>query len=211
MERVLTNAQVYNSDVLKRQCLDYMFFFPYCPAKDTEDREEDASLLEPVVPATCHVEKFAVDRSKDVGAPVTQLSDHYGVEATLAVIESPAYLAAERPTQRSRGFDPPVLSRGAKAADEGYAGTAAVAEADQSEVVAETSAVAKAEDVGRDVAGVSAMNLPQSGNDELPQEEPQQEPASSAVAEVLEAVGFEADTDITDDPNPNTVEACAAE
>ncbi|CAE7384023.1 unnamed protein product [Symbiodinium sp. CCMP2456] len=217
VERVLTNAHVYNSDVLKRQCLDYMFFFPYCPAQDAEENEEDASMLEPVVPATCHVEKFAVDRSKDVGAPVTQLSDHYGVEATLAVIESPAYLAAERPTQRSRGFDPPVLSRGAKAADEGYApcqdgkaGTAAVAEADQSEVVAETSGVAKPEDVDRDVAGVSAMNLPQSGSDELPRE-PQQEPASSAVAEVLEAVAFEADTDITDDPNPNTVEACAAE
>ena len=31
------------------------------------------------------------------------------------------------------------------------------------------------------------------------------------ICQVLEAVGFEADTDITDDPNPNTVEACAAE
>eukprot|EP00439_Symbiodinium_sp_Y106_P069699 s2_g12.t1 len=209
VERVLTNAHVYNSDVLKRQCLDYMFFFPYCPAKDTEDHE-DASMLEPVVPATCHLEKFAVDRSKDVGAPVTQLSDHYGVEATLAVIESPAYLAAERPTQRSRGFDPPVLSRGAKAADDGYVGTVAVAEADAGEAGAETSAVAKDEvpcqDAGCVVAEVSAMNLPQS--DVLPRE-PQQESESSAAAEVLEAVGFEADTDILDGPSP--VEASAAE
>ncbi|CAE7268910.1 unnamed protein product [Symbiodinium natans] len=122
VERVLTNASVYSSDVLKRQCLDYMFFFPYRPASDMED----GSFPEPVVPATCHLEKFAVDRAKDVGAPVTQLSDHYGLEATLAVIESPAYLAAERPTQRSRGFDPPILTRGTKPADDGYAGSATV-------------------------------------------------------------------------------------
>ncbi|CAK9019283.1 unnamed protein product [Durusdinium trenchii] len=97
VERVLTNASVYKSNTLKRQCLDYMFFFPYQPHGE--------STHEPVVPATCQIQKFAVDRSQDVGAPVTQLSDHYGVEGSLAIIESPAYLTAERPEQRSRITD----------------------------------------------------------------------------------------------------------
>eukprot|EP00434_Breviolum_minutum_P001249 symbB.v1.2.001095.t1/scaffold33.1/size517934/47 len=99
VERVLTNSSVYNCNSLKRQCLDYMLFFPYQPLNTGDDSHE------PVVPATCQIQKFSVDRSKDVGAPVTQLSDHYGVEGSLAIIESPAYLAATRPEQRSRGTD----------------------------------------------------------------------------------------------------------
>ncbi|CAL1159398.1 unnamed protein product [Cladocopium goreaui] len=99
VERVLTNASVYNSTSLKRQCLDYMLFFPYVSPLDGENGHE------PVVPATCQIQKFSVDRSKDVGAPVTQLSDHYGLEGSLAIIESPAYLSAQRPEQRSRGTD----------------------------------------------------------------------------------------------------------
>lgn len=99
VERVLTNASVYNSNSLKRQCLDYMLFFPYVSPLDGENGHE------PVVPATCQIQKFSVDRSKDVGAPVTQLSDHYGLEGSLAIIESPAYLSAQRPEQRSRGTD----------------------------------------------------------------------------------------------------------
>jgi len=103
-ERVLTNASVYTTPGFKRKCLDYMFFFPpEPPGESLEDpgltasshgAENDAPLsqirrgppTEPVVPATCQVEKFLVDRAKDVGAPITQLSDHYGVEATLAVV-----------------------------------------------------------------------------------------------------------------------------
>ena len=91
------------------------FFFPYRPHGESNGHE-------PVVPATCQIQKFAVDRpgistghiyicqcypmlvfgdddfqppskhpvesnasrraprSKDVGAPVTQLSDHYGAQ-----------------------------------------------------------------------------------------------------------------------------------
>lgn len=100
-ERVLTNAEVYESDTLRRQCLDYMFFFPQqawppeglgvddagggalstAPAKASP-----GELQEALAPATCQIQKFLVDRARDVGAPVTQLSDHYGVEATLSVI-----------------------------------------------------------------------------------------------------------------------------
>ncbi|CAE8700523.1 unnamed protein product [Polarella glacialis] len=108
VERVLTNSSVYNSNTLKRQCLDYMFFFPNQNYTD-DGLPSMASAPEPVVPATCQVEKFAVDRAKDVGAPVTQLSDHYGVEASFAVITSPAYASAARPEQRLRGPDHAVL------------------------------------------------------------------------------------------------------
>lgn len=82
VERVLTNSSVYDNELLKRQCLDYMLFFP------GQNCEVHSSCPEPLVPATCQVEKFLVDRAKDIGAPVTQLSDHYGLEATIAVIAS---------------------------------------------------------------------------------------------------------------------------
>lgn len=81
-ERVLTNAGVYCSAASKRQRLDYVFFFPYV------NHLSPRGNVAPVVPATCQIEKFLVDRTKDVGAPVTQLSDHYGIEATFAVIAS---------------------------------------------------------------------------------------------------------------------------
>lgn len=93
-ERVLTSPGAYGSEVLKRQRLDYLFFFPHGTQADCCRR-----ALEPVVPATCRVEKFAVDRTKDVGSPVTQLSDHYALEATLAVIE-PGQQLVEAEDQR---------------------------------------------------------------------------------------------------------------
>lgn len=86
-ERVLTSPGVYESAATKRQCLDYLFFFPHVPAEDSATRRgTSGGGPEPVVPATCQIEKFLVDRAKDVGAPITQLSDHYGVEATFAVV-----------------------------------------------------------------------------------------------------------------------------
>merc|ERR1712079_512997 len=84
VEKVLTNSSVYGNDMFKRQCLDYMFFFPNQP--DDSGCKGDTCMPEPIVPATCQIKKFLVDRTKDIGAPITQLSDHYGVEATLAVI-----------------------------------------------------------------------------------------------------------------------------
>merc|ERR1712217_457605 len=89
-ERVLTNSSVYETELFKRQCMDYMFFFP-----------QQADTAEPLVPATCQVEKFLVDRTKDVGAPVTQLSDHYGVAASVAVVTTP-YVSNTEEIQRER-------------------------------------------------------------------------------------------------------------
>ena len=77
---------------------DYMLFFP----QQGEDGRTGGP--ESLVPATCRVEKFLVNRAVDVGAPVTQLSDHYGVEGTATVIRewsspavSPAAPDAPRP------------------------------------------------------------------------------------------------------------------
>jgi len=106
-ERVLTNSNVYSSDSLKRQCLDYMFFFPPQPDTSASDSSGQRSP-DPLVPATCQVEKFQVDRAKDIGAPITQLSDHYGVEATLAVIatSSPAeQVQTQRPFRATDAAD----------------------------------------------------------------------------------------------------------
>ena len=41
----------------------------------TQGARPTPAAREVVVPATCRVEKFLVDRAQDVGAPVTQLSD----------------------------------------------------------------------------------------------------------------------------------------
>eukprot|EP00927_Polykrikos_kofoidii_P036905 TRINITY_DN31111_c0_g1_i1.p1 TRINITY_DN31111_c0_g1~~TRINITY_DN31111_c0_g1_i1.p1 ORF type:complete len:981 (-),score=240.04 TRINITY_DN31111_c0_g1_i1:255-3197(-) len=93
VERILTTPTVYENETFKRQCLDYMLFFPHqaqSAGKQSSDNEKVAfgtrSDVEPLVPSTCQVEKFLVDRAQDVGAPITQLSDHYGIEATLTVV-----------------------------------------------------------------------------------------------------------------------------
>merc|ERR1740121_2024967 len=74
--------------------MDYMFFFPH-----------RSSGGEPLVPATCQVEKFLVDRAKDIGAPVTQLSDHYGASASIAVVSVPYDSPAQGPTKDNPTFD----------------------------------------------------------------------------------------------------------
>eukprot|EP00929_Paragymnodinium_shiwhaense_P101047 TRINITY_DN63806_c0_g1_i1.p1 TRINITY_DN63806_c0_g1~~TRINITY_DN63806_c0_g1_i1.p1 ORF type:complete len:959 (-),score=267.76 TRINITY_DN63806_c0_g1_i1:206-3022(-) len=110
-ERVLTSPSVYERPASKRQCLDYVFFFPgECWGKPATDDSPPDSAEDAIVPATCQVEKFLVDRAKDVGAPVTQLSDHYGVEANFTVVQhARADPAAE--VAREEAFQPEAGKR----------------------------------------------------------------------------------------------------
>jgi len=141
-ERVLTNTSVYTTPGFKRRCLDYILFFPpesvvesleepsISTSSDGAENEPHASQIrikpppEPVVPATCQVEKFLVDRAKDVGAPITQLSDHYGVEATLAIITEACGMhdTQQAPTSPSDGKEGGGESEEGEGGEAGEAG-----------------------------------------------------------------------------------------
>jgi len=82
-DQVLTCPSDYNTDYLRRQSIDYVFYFP---------GEQDA-----IVPTTTCVEKCEIDRTikpsdtwkdacRDVGCEVSQLSDHYALDVTFTLI-----------------------------------------------------------------------------------------------------------------------------
>jgi len=83
-EKVLTCPTDYDCDSLRRQSLDYAFYYP---APDSKINPEIPKIPDPLVPTTCKIERFEIDRTKDIGAPISQLSDHYGIDLTFSLLD----------------------------------------------------------------------------------------------------------------------------